>query len=60
MKSLSRELVLRGLRGIRNGGLELRLPGGAVHRFGNAGADLNAVMDVHDERAFSRAVGVPS
>ena len=56
MKALSRALVLRGLRGIRNGGLELRLPGGEIQRFGSAGSDLNAVMDVHDERAFSRAV----
>ncbi len=53
---LSRALVLKGLRGIRNGGLELRLPGGEVHYFGNAGSDLNAVMDVHEERAFSRAI----
>lgn len=56
MRLLSRALLLKALRGIRDGRLELRLPGGEVHRFGNDDAELRAVVEVKDERLFSRAV----
>jgi cyclopropane-fatty-acyl-phospholipid synthase len=53
---LSRALLLKALRGIRHGHLELRLPGGEVHRFGDSASELQAVVAVKDERLFSRAV----
>ncbi|HEY2797039.1 MAG TPA: cyclopropane-fatty-acyl-phospholipid synthase family protein [Thermoanaerobaculia bacterium] len=53
---LSRALLLKALRGIRHGRLELRLPGGEVHRFGEPDSELQAVVAVRDERLFSRAV----
>ncbi len=56
MRPLSRVLLLKALRGIRHGGLELRLPGGEVHRFGDPASDLQAAVAVEDERLFSRAV----
>jgi cyclopropane-fatty-acyl-phospholipid synthase len=56
MRSLSRALLLKALRGVRNGRLELRLPGGEVHAFGDGGSDLAAIVEVRDERMFSRAV----
>src|ERR1700704_3101844 len=56
MRSLSRALLLKALRDVRDGRLELRLPGGEVHTFGDAGSDLAAIVDVRDERMFSRAV----
>ena len=56
MPPLSRTLLLKALRGIRHGRLELRLPGGEVFGFGDPGSDLHAVVVVRDERLFPRAV----
>lgn len=56
MRSLSRALLLNALRGIRDGRLELRLPEGDVQVFGDGGSDLRAVVEVRDERMFSRGV----
>jgi len=56
MRMISRALLLKALRGIRHGHLELRLPGGDVLRFGDSASELRAVVVVKDERLFSRAV----
>src|SRR5262245_4052809 len=56
MRSISRALLLKALRGIRHGILELRLPDGSVQRFGDPASDLRAVAVVKDERFFPRAV----
>jgi cyclopropane-fatty-acyl-phospholipid synthase len=54
MKSLSRALLLKSLEGIRDGHLELHLPGGGVRSFGDPGSDLHAVARICDESAFRR------
>ena len=56
MRSLSRALLLKALRGVRHGRLELRLPGGEVHSFGDSVSDPSAIVEVRDERLFSRAI----
>jgi cyclopropane-fatty-acyl-phospholipid synthase len=56
MRFVSRALLLKALRGIRHGHLELRLPDGETHRFGDPASDLHAVAVVNDDRFFSRAV----
>jgi cyclopropane-fatty-acyl-phospholipid synthase len=56
MRLLSRALLLKALRGIRHGRLELRLPGGEVHRFGDPSSTLQALVVVKDEGLFSRAI----
>lgn len=56
MRSLSRALLLKALRGLRDGRLELRLPDGEVHRFGDPESGLSAEVDVRDERLFSRTI----
>ena len=56
MRSVSRVLLLRALREIRDGRLELRMPGGGVHVFGEDDSDLRAIIEVRDERMFSRGV----
>jgi cyclopropane-fatty-acyl-phospholipid synthase len=56
MRLLSRALLLKALRGIRHGRLELRLPGGEVHQFGDPASALQALVVVKDERLFARAV----
>jgi cyclopropane-fatty-acyl-phospholipid synthase len=54
LAAVSRELLLRRLRGIRGGSLEIRLPSGGVRRFGQTGTGLDAVIAVRDESAFRR------
>ena len=54
MKSLSRALLLKSLEGIRDGHLELHLPGGGMRSFGDPGSDLHAVARICDESAFRR------
>jgi len=54
--ALSRALLLRSLEAIRNGCLELHLPGGGVRRFGDPASDLHAIAEIHDEAAFRRFV----
>jgi cyclopropane-fatty-acyl-phospholipid synthase len=56
MPLLSRSLLLKALRNIRHGRLELRLPGGQVHEFGDPSSTLRALVVVKDERLFSRAI----
>jgi len=50
---LARRLVLRALEGLRDGALELREPGGAVHRFGDGDAGLRATIQVRSPRVWS-------
>jgi len=52
----SRALFFRALERITGGHLEIHLPSGAVRSFGEPGSDLHAILDVHDERVFSRGV----
>jgi cyclopropane-fatty-acyl-phospholipid synthase len=55
IEAASRRLVLRVLSGLRGGRLELVEPGGRRLRFGEAGADLAAAIEVHSAR-FYRAL----
>ena len=54
MRSLSRALLLKSLEGIRDGHLELHLPGGSVRNFGDPSSDLRAVAEIRDDAAFRR------
>ncbi len=54
MTSLSRALLLKSLEGIRDGHLELHLPGGGVRSFGDPASDLHAVAEIRDDAAFRR------
>jgi cyclopropane-fatty-acyl-phospholipid synthase len=56
MRAVSKALLLKSLEGITGGHLELRVPGGKVYSFGSPGSDLQAIVEVRDERTFSRAV----
>ncbi len=51
--TLARRLFLRGLEGLSGARLEVRHPGGA-RAFGPEDAQLQARVDVRDERAFAR------
>jgi cyclopropane-fatty-acyl-phospholipid synthase len=55
IEAASRRLALRVLSGLRGGRLELVEPGGKRFRFGDAGADLAAAIEVHSAR-FYRAL----
>ncbi len=55
MSSLSQNLLLRSLEGLRGGSLELS-SGGSRWSFGDPGTGIAARIDVHDQRFFSRAV----
>ncbi len=50
-----KKLFLKMLEGLRGGSLELVF-GGETLRFGDPAADLQARLEVHDERFFGRAV----
>ena len=50
-----KKLFLKMLSGLRGGSLEL-VCGVEIHRFGEPASDLRAVLVVHDERFFARAV----
>ncbi len=54
--NLSRDLFLRALERIRDGRLEVGLPGGDRRIFGDPASPLHAVADIHDEHAFGRFV----
>jgi cyclopropane-fatty-acyl-phospholipid synthase len=56
MTGPAQALFLRRLAGIRDGRLELRLPDGRVHAFGDPGSDLRAVVAIHDPGVFRRFV----
>jgi cyclopropane-fatty-acyl-phospholipid synthase len=55
IEAASRRLAFRVLSGLRGGRLELVEPGGRRFRFGDAGADLGAAIEVHTAR-FYRAL----
>ena len=50
------KILFRTLRGLREGFLEVTMPDGERHQFGNASAELRAVVDVHNPRFFSRVL----
>lgn len=52
--TLSRALLLKSLEGIRDGHLELHLPGGGIRSFGDPASDLHAVAEIRDDAAFRR------
>jgi cyclopropane-fatty-acyl-phospholipid synthase len=56
MNGPAQALFLRRLAAIRDGRLELRLPGGAVREFGDPGSGLHAVVEVRDPGVFRRFV----
>ncbi len=54
--TISRELFFRGLERIRDGRLEILLPGGGVRAFGDPASPLHAVVEIRDPGAFARFV----
>ena len=56
MNGPAQALFLRRLAAIRDGRLELRLPDGRVHVFGDPRSDLRAIVEVRDPRVFRRFV----
>jgi cyclopropane-fatty-acyl-phospholipid synthase len=54
--TISRELFFRGLERIRDGRLEILLPGGGVRAFGDPAAPLHAVVEIRDPGVFARFV----
>jgi cyclopropane-fatty-acyl-phospholipid synthase len=56
MTALFRQLVLRSLRPLQSGSLELVLPDGGVRHFGGLGRRLTARMEIRDEAFFQRCV----
>src|SRR5262249_45537366 len=56
MTGPAQALFLRRLAALSVGRLELRLPDGTVHAFGNASSDLRGVVEVRDPAVFRRFV----
>jgi cyclopropane-fatty-acyl-phospholipid synthase len=52
--SFAKKILFRTLHGLREGCLEMTLPGGTRETFGEPNSSLRAQMHVHDERFFSR------
>lgn len=53
---MTKKLFLRMLAGIHTGTIEVKSEDGAIHRFGDSGADLRARIDIHHERFYRRAL----
>jgi cyclopropane-fatty-acyl-phospholipid synthase len=56
MNGPAQALFLRRLAAIRDGRLELRLPDGRVHVFGDPTSELRAIVEVRDPGVFRRFV----
>ncbi len=53
---MTKKLFLRMLAGIHTGSIEVKCEDGEVRRFGDAGADLRARIDIHNARFYKRAL----
>jgi cyclopropane-fatty-acyl-phospholipid synthase len=54
MKSFARAALFRTLGRIQGGRLEIRLPDGTPHAFGDGASGLAAIVEVHDASVFRR------
>lgn len=54
MQRMAMKLILRFFTKLQTGHLELRLPDGAVHRFGNPSATLRGTMNINDWSFFTK------